>query len=161
MALKRLKQQKRSLKKGVNMLAYGFFPTSTLQIYTDGAIRPQKGVSGLGAIVRDDNGKICNWWSKQTGVMTNNEAEYSAAIMALERLQPYQQRKIIIFSDSEIMVQQMQGHSRVRASSLMKPHKRLRELVARFPSVSFIHVPRERNRLADALANDAADGIGG
>ena len=134
---------------------------NTLQIYTDGAIRPQRGLSGLGAIVRDNDGRICNWWSTQSGPMTNNEAEYHAAIMALERLQSIRPQKIIIFSDSEIMVQQMQGQSRVRAASLIKPHTRLKQLVACFPSVHFFHIPRERNRLADALANDAADGIGG
>jgi len=129
-------------------------------IHTDGAIRLDQGVSGLSAIVRDERGQIIYLWCKRDQRMTCNEAEYAAAIMALEkvvalRISP---RTLKVYSDSQVMVHQMSGIASAHAPGLRQAQMRLRGLVARFERVSFHHIPREENRLADALANDAADG---
>ena len=129
-------------------------------IHTDGAIRLERGVSGLAAIVRDEKGRIIHWWSKREKRMTCNEAEYAAAIMAFEFLRALRinPREVKIFSDSQVMVHQMKGIASAHAPALREAQMRLRGLILQFERVTFHHIPREENRLADALANDAADG---
>lgn len=130
-------------------------------VFTDGAIRPQQGKSGLGAVVRGENGQIFHLWSKQVGILSCNEAEYAAAIMALELLGRIYKGPVDIFSDSQIMVYQMQGRAFVKAAGLRTAHAQLRALVGHFERVTFNHIPREKNRLADALANEIVEGEGG
>lgn len=128
-------------------------------IYTDGAIRPERGISGLAAIVRDRRGQIRFWWKRQAREMTCNEAEYAAAIFALEMMQRRKQRhpveEIRIYSDSKIMVEQMSGRASTQAPGLLQAQRRLQKLVDQFKNISFHHIPREQNRLADALAFEA------
>lgn len=130
-----------------------------LLVYTDGAIRLERGVSGLAAIVRDETGKVLYWWSRRDKKMTCNEAEYAAVILAMESLRAARcnPREIRIHSDSQVLVQQMSGYAAARAPALRQAQMRLRGLVLQFEKVSFHHIPREQNRLADALANEAAD----
>jgi ribonuclease HI len=132
-------------------------------VHTDGAVRVEQGKSGLAAIVRDDKGNILHWWGRRGARMTCNEAEYAAAIMALEQLRALRNppRALKVFSDSQVLVHQMRGIATARAPVLRQAQMRLRGLVVHFEKVSFHHIPREQNRLADALANDAADGKDG
>lgn len=127
-------------------------------VHTDGAIRPEKGVSGLAAIVHDEQGALRRLWSRRAGQLTCNEAEYAAANLALEKLLPMQPEEIHIFSDSQVMVHQMNGVASAQSPKLKQAQARLRALVVQFERVTFTHIPREQNRLADALANEAADG---
>ena len=137
-------------------------PAGKICIYTDGAIRPEQGISGLGAIVRDEAGTICYWWSGKAGYLTCNEAEYAAVIFALEQLRrvtgSQHIREIEIVSDSRVMVEQMSGRAAAHAPTLRKMQSRLQGLVAGFHKVSFRHISREQNRLADALAFEAVSG---
>lgn len=137
---------------------------STWKVYTDGAIRPERlpgtpAISGLAAIVRDAQGRICYWWQRRAGALTCNEAEYAAAIFALEqllRLPPGKRpHTVTVCSDSRVVVDQMTGRAEARAPALQKARERLRSLVKGFRGVSFQHIPREQNRLADALAFEA------
>ena len=131
-------------------------------VHTDGATRLERGVSGLAAIVRDEKGRIIHWWSKRDKRLTCKEAEYAAAIMAFEYLRALRTspREVRLFSDSQVMVHQMQGIASAHAPALRQAQMRLRGLIVQFEKVTFHHIPREKNRLADALANDAADGKG-
>ncbi|GAB4400440.1 MAG: ribonuclease HI family protein [Anaerolineales bacterium] len=120
----------------------------------------ESGKTGLAAIVRDEKGQIIHWWSKRDRAMTCNEAEYAAAIMALEKIRalrtpPY---SLKILSDSQVLVHQMSGVATARAPALRQLQMKLRGLLVQFDRVDFQHIPREQNRLADAFANDAADG---
>lgn len=129
-------------------------------VNTDGALRLESGKTGLAAIVRDEKGQIIHWWSKRDRAMTCNEAEYAAAIMALEKIRalrtpPY---SLKILSDSQVLVHQMSGVATARAPALRQLQMKLRGLLVQFDRVDFQHIPREQNRLADAFANDAADG---
>ncbi len=136
-----------------------FSRISKVQIYTDGAIRTDQHISGLGAIVKDTNGSILHWWAKRAGPMTNNEAEYAAVIFALEQLQRLNPTEVAVFSDSRIVVDPMRGLATLKAPGLKKAFVQVRALVMKYKRVTFHHIPRKRNRLADALANDAADGF--
>ena len=131
-----------------------------LLVYTDGAIRPERGVSGLAAIVRDETGRVLYWWSRRDKKMTCNEAEYAAVILAMESLRASRSNphEVRVHSDSQVLVQQMSGYAAARAPALRQAQMRLRGLALQFEKVGFHHIPREQNRLADALANEAADG---
>jgi ribonuclease HI len=129
-----------------------------LHVFTDGAIRSPGGMSGLGVVVQDDNGRILGWLARRAQPLTCNEAEYEAVIFALEQIQAWRPSTVIVFSDSRIVVDQARGLATARAPALKQQLGRLRAVASYLPSVTFQHIPRERNRLADALANDVADG---
>lgn len=133
-----------------------------LHIFTDGAIRPEECASGLAAIVRDESGQICYWWSRRAGRMTCNEAEYAAVLFALEQLKESNHtaiERIAIYSDSLVLVNQMVGKAAVHSPALCQLHSCLTSLLTQLPPVTFTHIPREANRLADALAGDAVEGF--
>lgn len=142
----------------MNIIKRAFSPNHYL-VYTDGAIRPDREISGLGAIVKNDRGEVCHWWQKRAGAMTCNQAEYAAVIFALERLHNLHSGEVEVYTDSLLLVDQMRGQAMARAAKLKNAYVRLRALVTLFKRVNFHHIPRERNRLADALASDAADGF--
>src|SRR5689334_5375528 len=128
------------------------------RVNTGGAIRPELGASGLAAVVWDEGEAIRYWWKERAGAMTNNEAEYAAVILALERLLglPFlnRPREVAIYSDSRLVVDQMRGLATARTPRIRVVAIKLRGLVARFERVTFQYIPREQNRLADALANE-------
>lgn len=134
----------------------------TYIIFTDGATRAPQKRSGLGAVVRDPAHQILYLWYQSAGPLTNNEAEYEAALMALERLREktphrlHAQMQIDLYTDSQVLVEQMSGKALTHAPGLRKAQARLRALVIQFARVTFHHIPREENQLADALASEAA-----
>lgn len=132
-------------------------PPDHFHVYTDGSIRPDRQCSAVAAIVQDKHGQILHWWARRIGPMTNNEAEYAAVIYALENLLRMRPLEIDVFTDSRLIVDQMHGLATTRAPGLQKAFQHLRSLIFEFNRVSFHHIPRERNRLADALANDVVD----
>lgn len=142
------------------MKALLLFGPQRLNVFTDGAIRLDLGLSGLAAIVRDEQGQILHWFSRRADAMTCNEAEYAAVQFALESIRalPGKPQEVHIFSDSLVVVQQMRGLATARAPALKQAQLRVRGLIAQFQLVQFHHIPREKNRLADALANETADG---
>jgi probable phosphoglycerate mutase len=70
----------------------------------------------------------------------------------------YAPREVQVYSDSKLIVEQMRGWIRVRSAQLRRLHRQARELAERFERVTFTHVPRERNQLADAIADEAVNG---
>lgn len=139
------------------MKVFSLFRTFRVHVFTDGAIRPETSASGIAAIVRNDDWRILHWWCRCVGSMTCNEAEYEAVILALESLGTLHPQEVHIYSDSQVVVHQMQGLAAVRAPALRQSQARARALIVNFDRVLFHHIPREYNRLADALANDVVD----
>ena len=129
-----------------------------LLLFTDAAIGERGKATGLGAVVRQPDGKILAWVTRRMGRMTNNEAEYAALILGLETVRRFRPRKLHCFLDSEIVVGQMRGDFSVHSPALRRWHTRACAAARRFRRVTFTHIPRERNRLADALANEALNG---
>jgi ribonuclease HI len=91
------------------------------------------------------------------GVTTNNLAEYTALVRALERAAELGARRLIVHSDSELLVKQMNGAYRVKSPDLRVLHDRGKELIERFEQVVIRHVRREQNSRADELCNQALD----
>ena len=91
------------------------------------------------------------------GITTNNIAEYAALLALLEHARTLHPAALRIRSDSELLIRQMEGRYRVKDPSLRILHTAARRMIDRIPGVKLEHVPRERNREADALANRAMD----
>lgn len=126
-------------------------------IHIDGATAGSRH-TGAAAVARRADGKFVGWISRQLPRMTNNEAEYHALLLGLELAQQLQLRHVHIFSDSEVVVRQMAGRSRVLSARLRLLHRDACLAVRYFEQVQLEHVPREENRLADALAGEAITG---
>lgn len=129
-----------------------------IEIFTDGGSRNNPGDAGLGAyIVRD--GIVLAELSEYLGKQTNNFAEYTAVIRALEWCveNGLSGEVLSCKMDSKLVVEQVQGRWKVKEPTLRPLVARVQELAAQFPTVTFAHIPREQNKEADRLANDAMD----
>ncbi len=130
----------------------------TLHAFTDGASRGNPGESGIGIILKTEKGKTLAMWHGYIGISTNNRAEYSALIALLERMHAVPCERLIIHSDSELMVRQMTGRYKVKDAALKECHRRAAALLgAQTFRTVLRHVPRAMNRDADRLANLAID----
>jgi ribonuclease HI len=130
-----------------------------LTIYTDGASRGNPGAAAYAyTIARPGYPPIEE--ADCLGEMTNNQAEYTALICALERAKELgADHNLLIHSDSELMVKQMNGAYQVKKPELIDLFKEARELADAFTgTVRIVHVRREQNRRTDALCNEALDG---
>ena len=128
-----------------------------IKIHVDGATIGKE-TCGVAAIAYDGEGRFLGWLSRSVKRMTNMEAEYHAALVGLELARRLRLRRFVIVSDAEVMVRQVQGKIRVLSQRLRPLHRRVGERLAEFPAATFQHVPREMNRMADALAADASEG---
>lgn len=126
-------------------------------INIDGGARGNPGVAGFGVYVQDEDGGPAAELFGFLGIQTNNVAEYAALIVALRHAVRHQAASVIIRSDSQLLVRQMTGEYRVKNPGLIPMNDAARRLAARLPRVAYEHVPRERNRDADRLANVAMD----
>jgi ribonuclease HI len=130
----------------------------TLLAYTDGASRGNPGESGIGIIVRDQKGKTLFTEAASIGLATNNMAEYSALLTLLKKIREFDCSRLIVHSDSELMVRQMNGEYKIRNSEIARYHRIIRELIRTSPFTFEIrYVPREMNREADQLANEGIE----
>ena len=123
----------------------------------DGAARGNPGPAGIGAVVMDTEGAVLAEIAEGIGVATNNVAEYRAAISGLARARALGAREVTLRSDSLLLVEQLAGRYKVRNAGLRPLHAEVRAIAATFDAIAYEHVPRERNREADRLANQGVD----
>jgi ribonuclease HI len=123
---------------------------------TDGGARGNPGPAGLGAVIERD-GKVVERVKRFLGHATNNVAEYSALIAALEAAREHNADEVLCLMDSKLIVEQMKGNYKVKNAELGKLYLKAWNLVQGFHRVEFRHVPREQNTAADALVNEAID----
>ena len=128
-----------------------------LQIHIDGASRGNPGEAGFGVEVREADGTVRARLFGYLGQATNNVAEYQALIHALQWALAREASVVHVFSDSELVVRQMNGQYKVKHPAMIPLHRKASELIRRFTSASVAHVRREQNREADRLANQALD----
>lgn len=126
------------------------------QIFADGGSRGNPGPSGAGAVINVD-GKCIASVSKYLGVATNNVAEYTGLILALEKACELAIEHVEVCMDSELIVRQMTGKYKVKNEKLIPLFLKARKLASTFASFKISHVRREYNREADQLANQAMD----
>ena len=131
-------------------------------IYGDGGSRGNPGPAGSGAIIRNEAGETVATVSEFLGVTTNNVAEYTAVLRALETLAAMLEDKVSnaevrVCMDSMLVVRQMKGEWKIKHPNMKPLAARVGELAHLFKSVSYEHVYREYNKDADQLANEAMD----
>lgn len=128
-----------------------------LYIHIDGASRGNPGEAGFGVYVTTPAGELVADLYGYLGTATNNVAEYQALIHALRYALARGSRRLKIFSDSELVVRQLDGRYKVKHPGMIPLHREAKALLVRFERASLTHVPRGLNREADRLANRALD----
>lgn len=126
-----------------------------IKVFSDGACRGNPGPSGCGYVIYADGTEIASG-KKFIGSATNNIAEYSAIILAAKDPVLAQFDMVNFYMDSELAVKQMKGEYKVRNAGLI-PLKAELDSILKDKDVTFNHVPRELNKVADKLANEAID----
>jgi ribonuclease HI len=130
----------------------------TVLAYTDGASRGNPGESGIGVVLKDEHGNVLKSQYGYIGQATNNIAEYRALAACLKLVQEIECSNLIVHSDSELMVRQMNGQYKVKDADLKKQfisiQKTLGDLSFQF---AIKHIEREKNKEADRLANRGID----
>jgi len=132
-------------------------PREWITANVDGGARGNPGPAGYGVYIRSGNGVPIAQLSEYLGHRTNNFAEYSALLAALEYAVAHGHRALKVVSDSELMVRQMTGQYRVNSPDLKPLYEKARGLVRQLDKFSIEHVLRANNKHADQLANEAMD----
>lgn len=129
-----------------------------VQLYADGGSRGNPGPSASGYVLLDMSGRIVLKDGQYLGVTTNNQAEYQALKLGLEHAYTdFRAREVHVYMDSMLVVNQMKNIFKIKNRELWPIHNACVELAKKFHKVSFDHVPRELNKLADAEVNKAMD----
>ena len=129
-----------------------------VQLYADGGSRGNPGPSASGYVILDMDDQIILRHGEYLGVTTNNQAEYQALKLGLEHAaHDFQAREVHVYMDSMLVVNQMKNIFKIKNRDLWPIHNACVELVKKFNKVTFDHVPRELNKLADAEVNQAMD----
>ena len=126
-----------------------------LKIYTDGGASGNPGPAGLGVVIYDDKNKIIVEISKYIGEATNNQAEYQALILALEKAKQLKAEEINCYLDSELVVKQINREYKIKDKGLGPLFIKVWNLSQNFKKINFHHIPREQNKEADKLAKKA------
>lgn len=132
-------------------------PESYLIAHIDGGARGNPGPAGYGVFIKDQSGKKVTALSEYLGHQTNNYAEYSGLLAALQYAIQNKYKALKVISDSELMVKQIRGQYKVRNATLLELHRRAQDLISKLEWFSIQHVLRAQNREADGLANAAMD----
>lgn len=122
--------------------------------FIDGASSKNPGLAGIGVVFVCE-GKVIDSISKPIGIKTNNEAEYIALIEALQVATKKNIKSIKISSDSELIVNQINGKYKINQPHLLELNLKAKELIKQFQHFVLNHIPREQNSIADKLAKSA------
>lgn len=129
-------------------------------VEADGGSRGNPGPAGFGCVVwSDDHETLLAEHGQAIGVTTNNVAEYRGLIAGLEQAHRLGATEVTVRMDSKLVVEQMSGRWKVKHAGMAELHQQARSLASTFESVSFTWIPREQNKHADRLANEAMDGL--
>ena len=128
-------------------------------VYIDGASRGNPGPSGIGYCIRDVDGKVIEQGGEFIGFTTARSAEYFAMKKGIERSLELGIKSAQFISDSLMVVNQLNGIMKPKNADTIPTFNTIQELLKNFDSVSFTHVPREQNQIADEEANKAIDNI--
>lgn len=129
--------------------------------YTDGGARGNPGPAGFGVHILDPDGTTLAELVGPIGHATNNVAEYSGLIAALQWACEHGHSQVRVRMDSELVIKQMRGEYKVKHAALQVLHADAKRLMARLGRVTFEHVRREQNKVADGLSNQAMDIVEG
>jgi len=129
----------------------------SLKIFTDGGSRGNPGPSASGFVIMNEADEIIEEGGEYLGVTTNNQAEYQAVKLAIQSALKYDPSEVYFFIDSLLVVNQMKGVYKIKNRDLWPIHSDIKKLAENFNKVTFTHVRRELNKLADAKVNEVLD----
>lgn len=128
-----------------------------VKMFADGGSRGNPGPSASGFVILDMEENVLVDKGIYLGITTNNQAEYTALKLGLEEALHMGVKEIHVYMDSLLVVNQMKGVFKVKNRDLWPIHDAIKQQAAKFQKISFNHVPREFNKLADAAVNRALD----
>tara|TARA_B110000977_G_C10814277_1_gene391558 strand:+ start:159 stop:557 length:399 start_codon:yes stop_codon:yes gene_type:complete len=128
-------------------------------MYFDGASRGNPGQASFGGVIYDEDKHEMINYKKKIGIETNNFAEYSGLLAGLKVCIQHNVRKVNVFGDSKLAVEQVNGNWKVKSANIKPLYEEIISLVTRenFDKITFQHVKRKLNKRADELANLALD----
>ncbi len=132
--------------------------TENLDIFVDGACSGNPGPAAIGVVIQKEGQTIATI-ARPIGEATNNVAEYSALVYALQQALILQATRVKIFTDSELMFYQLTGSYKVKDQKLKFLYDQAQELKRGFQNVELVHVPREQNKEADKLATGVLQNV--
>src|SRR3989338_1994796 len=131
-----------------------------LVIYTDGGARGNPGPAGAGVVIYEGEGggeELVEQFGKYIGEQTNNVAEYTALLLAIQRAREMGATSIDFMLDSELVVKQMRREYKVKEPNLAILFTKVWNEMIHFKKVTFTHIPREKNKKADKMVNEVID----
>ena len=128
-----------------------------LIIYTDGGSRGNPGPSGCGVVIYGPENKIIRKYTKFLNKATNNQAEYEALILGLQKAKSLKVDKIDCYLDSQLVVEQLNHRYKIKNPDLGSLFIKVWNLSQFFKKVSFYYIPRGKNKVADRLVNQIID----
>ncbi len=131
--------------------------TTGIKLYGDGGSRGNPGPSASGFVLLDKDDNIIFKKGVYLGITTNNQAEYLSLKFGLEEARKMGAREVDVFMDSMLVVNQMKGIFKVKNRDLWPIYESIKDMLSDFKKVTFTHVPRELNKLADAEVNSTLD----
>jgi len=126
-------------------------------IYTDGGARGNPGPAGIGVVIYNEKRQVVAEVKEYLGETTNNQAEYRAVIAALHKSKALGGEELEFNLDSELVVKQLNREYKVKNKELAPLFLSIHNLSVDFKKISYRHIPREENKEADRLANEAMD----
>lgn len=157
----------------VKMIHFGFTPLDVVRevanqavsklidervtLYADGGSRGNPGPSACGYVLLDENDQVLVDKGIYLGITTNNQAEYQGLKSGLEEARRMGAKEVDVRLDSLLVINQMKDVFKVKNRDLWPIHQSIKELAGTFRKVTFTHVPRELNKMADAAVNRALD----
>ncbi len=134
-------------------------PEKAFKLHTDGGSRGNPGPAAIGIVLEDPDGNVVKEFKRCIGKATNNQAEYTALIEGLKLAHVYWKGPLECFTDSELLVRQVNGEYDVKNKELKIAHAAVEKLAKQFSAITFTHVRRadKVQSIADKLVNDALD----
>lgn len=131
--------------------------TTSVKIYADGGSRGNPGPSASGYVILTDKDELIKAEGIYVGITTNNQAEYRSIRFALESALQLGAKYVSVFMDSLLVINQLNGSFKIKKPELIPIYQDIKELATKFETISFVHVPRALNKLADAEVNKSLD----
>jgi ribonuclease HI len=128
-----------------------------LTLNIDGASRGNPGPAAIGVTFKDENNRLVDSIAEKIGNTTNNQAEYQALVAGLKKAISLGAKQVVVNSDSELLVMQLQGKYKIKNTGLKPLYSEAVKLAYALESFKIVAIPREQNREADRLANLALD----
>jgi ribonuclease HI len=135
----------------------GTLTITEAKLFTDGGSRGNPGPAALGYVILDMEDNVVKKEGAYLGITTNNQAEYAALKSGLQGAKDLGVQNLEVYMDSQLIVNQINGIYKIKNQELLPLYQASKALAADFQMISFTHVPRELNKLADAAVNEALD----